>query len=273
MKLRYFVFFLLSSLLVSGQNDTIFYFSRLAKVVGTKDSASYSSELTRDKKAKLILKENRLFDNKWINYDSYAIQKVNDTAYNFISAKKGSKAILRTYTRKNNGFYVREYTNSVLSSEGLSKTIFPLIYEGYWKDYRQFNGKVMKESIYKDNQLISNKYWALDGTCINDVFICADKDPTYQEGESELLKFIAKNLRYPVSARDRNISGKVILMFVLTKEGNIRGIDFLTHVDPQIDLEALRVINLIPPDKWQPAEINNKKVNFFYAIPINFELR
>jgi hypothetical protein len=273
MKMPCFVLLLFSSLIVSGQNDTIFYFSRLAKVVGTKDSAMYSSELNRDKKGKLILKENRLFNNKWINYNTYEVNQISDTAYNFISAQKGSSAILRTYTRKNEGFYVREYTNSVLSSEGMSKTMFPLIQEGYWKDYRKFNGKVMKESIYKDSQLISNKYWTLDGTCINDVFTCADKDPSYQGGESELLKFISKNLNYPVSARDRNISGRVILLFVLTKEGNIRGIDFLTHVDPQIDLEALRVINLIPPDKWQPAEINNKKVNYFYAVPINFILR
>lgn len=273
MEMRFFVILLFSSLITFGQKDTIFYFSRLNKVVGTKDSAVCSSELCRDKKAKFILRENMFSDNKWINYITYEVQKVSDTAYNFIPTKKGQTAYLRSYTKRKDGFYVREYINSVLNAEGMSKTMFPLIKEGYWKDFRQFTGKVMKESIYNENQVISNKYWALDGTCINDVFTCADKNPNYEGGESELLKFIAKNLNYPPASRDRNISGRVILLFVLTKEGNIRGIDFLTHVDPEIDLEALRVINLIPSEKWQPAEINNKKVNFFYAIPINFTLR
>jgi hypothetical protein len=273
MKMRFFLIFIFSSLIAYGQKDTILYFSRLDKVVGTKDSAIYSSELTRDEKGKLILKENRFYDNKWINYNNYEVHKVSDTAYNFISTQKGNSAILRSYTRRDEGFYVREYINSILSDEGMSKTMFPLIREGYWKEYRKFTVKAMKESIYKENQLISNKYWALDGTCINDVFTCADKDPVYKGGESELLKFISKNLDYPPSARDRNISGRVILLFVLTKEGNIRGIDFLAHVNPELDLEALRVINLIPSDKWQPAEINNKKVNYFYAVPINFMLR
>jgi protein TonB len=273
MKMRLFLLLLLNSLITFGQKDTIFYFSKLAKVVGTKDSAMYSSELTRDKKGKLILKENKLSDSKWINYINYEVQKVSDTAYNFIPAKKGQTAYLRSYTRRKDGFYVREYTNSVLIGEGMSKTLFPLIKEGYWKDYRQFTGRVMKESIYKENQVISNKYWALDGSCINDVFTCAEQDPTYEGGESELLNFIAKNLNYPSSARDRNISGRVILLFVLTNEGNIRGIDFLAHVDAELDLEALRVIKLIPSEKWHPAEINNKKVNYFYAVPITFTLR
>jgi hypothetical protein len=272
MKMRLFLLLLLNSLIAFGQKDTIFYFSKLAKVVGTKDSAIYSSELTRDKKGKLVLKENKLSDNKWINYITYEIIKVSDTTFNFVSTTKGKTAILRSYAKKNEGFYVKEYTNSVLSGEGMSKTLFPLIKEGYWKDYRQFTGKVMKESIYKENQLISNKYWALDGSCINDVFTCADKDPIFEGGESELLKFVSNNLKYPPSARDNNISGRVILLFVLTKEGNISGIDFLEHVDPEIDLEALRVINLIPAEKWHPAEINNKKVNYFYAIPITFTL-
>jgi hypothetical protein len=272
MKMRLFLFLLFNSLITFGQKDTIFYFSKLNKVVETKDSAFFSSELTKDKKGKLILKENILSDNKWINYNTYEVQKVSDTAYYFISALKGKSAYLRSYNRRNDGFYVREYINSILTREGMSKTIFPLIQEGYWKEYRKFNGKVMTESIFKENQLVSNKYWALDGTCITDVFTCADKDPIYEGGESELLKFISHNLNYPHSARDKNISGRVILLFVLTKEGNIRGIDFLAHVDPEIDLEALRVINLIPSEKWQPAEINNKKVNYFYAIPINFIL-
>jgi periplasmic protein TonB len=272
MKLRFLAFLVFSSSIAIGQKDTTFYFSKLDKVVGTKDSAFYSSELTSNKKGKLILKDNILSDNKWTNYNTYEVEKVNDTTYNFISSPNGKSAYLRSYQRKPDGFYVREYINSILTREGISKTIFPLIKEGNWKDYRKFTGKVMIESIYKNNQLISNKYWALDGTCIIDVFTCAEKNPAYEGGDSELLKFISKNINYPPSARDRNISGRVILLFVLTKEGKIRGIDFLGHVDPAIDLEALRVINLIPPEKWQPAEINHKKVNFFYMIPINFTL-
>jgi hypothetical protein len=56
------------------------------------------------------------------------------------------------------------------------------------------------------------------------------------------------------------------------KDGSINGIDFVQRTHYLLDLEALRVINLIPKSKWKPAEINGQKVNTPIMIPINFNI-
>jgi TonB family protein len=126
--------------------------------------------------------------------------------------------------------------------------------------------------VYKDNQLISNKYRVADGTYINDVFNYVDKNPEYEGGYSELLKYIGENTEYPEKARANKITGRVVVMFILMQDGSIQGIDFLQRVDLLLDFEALRVVSTIPKNKWKPAEIGNKKVNTPVMIPITFSI-
>jgi hypothetical protein len=272
MKLQLVAILLLNFLVIKGQNDTILYFSKLNKVVDSKDNAFYYSKLIRNKKGNLVLKEYELKNNKWIDKNELEIHKETDSSYAYVYNSKNRIHSI-SFKKRNNGFYIKEYINSILIREGLSKTLFPQIRDGQWKEYRQFNGEIMTEDEYKDNQLITNKFWALDGTCISDVFNYVDKDPEYEGGESELLKFISKSCHYPQEARDENISGRVIALFVLTKDGNIKGIEIIGRVYYLLDLEAIRVLNLIPSEKWKPAEIDNMKVNMFYMIPISFNLR
>lgn len=273
MKIWIFIMLFFCSDLVYGQNDTIFYYSKLNRVVYSKDSAYYSAEITKNNKGKYILTENIKSDRKWEKTETYKIQNMCDTSYDLISITHKNYNEHWTFNKTDSGYYLKEFVKSDLLREGFSKTKLPLVFEGNWKEYHRYNHKITVESIYKENQLISNKYWTLSGTCINDVFRFVDKEPSYEGGYSELQKFINSNIHYPQTARDNNIMGRVILRFVLTKEGKISGIDFLGHVNPDIDLEAIRVIKLIPEEKWTPAEIDNKKVNTFLSLPITFELR
>jgi periplasmic protein TonB len=98
------------------------------------------------------------------------------------------------------------------------------------------------------------------------------KPPAYKGGDSALLRFIGENTIYPQKAKDNNITGRVIVTFVLMKDGSIQGIDLYQRVHHILDLEAIRVVNSIPKDKWIPAEINGEKVNTAYLIPITFRL-
>jgi hypothetical protein len=130
---------------------------------------------------------------------------------------------IRTFKKKDGGFYIRDYLNTKLDEEGLSNTIFPLIKNGLWKKYSPVDGKLFMETEYKDNQLITNKYWSPDGTLITDVFSYVDKNSEYEGGYLELLNFIAQNTEYPEKAWENNITGRVILCVVVMKDGSIQG--------------------------------------------------
>lgn len=230
------------------------------------------SEIKKEKKGNYTLREFALNDNKWVRVNEEVVNKETDSTYSFFQISNKKRIFIRSFTKRDSGFYIRDYLNSQLNGEGLSKTIFPLIKNGPWKLYNSIDGKILIEAEYKDNQLITNTYWNPDGTYINDVFSYVDKNPEYEGGDYELLNYVAQNTRYPKEAKKNNITGRVIISFVVMKDGSIQGIRFLQRVNPLLDIEALRVVNSIP-SKWKPAEIGNKKVNVPVMIPINFTLR
>jgi TonB family protein len=97
-----------------------------------------------------------------------------------------------------------------------------------------------------------------------------DEMPEYPGGENALLDFIKKNIKYPKEALTKKLEGKVIVRFIVTKEGKSEAISVLKGINPAIDAEAIRVIGLIK--NWEPGKLNGKVVNVWYMIPVTFEL-
>ncbi len=97
-----------------------------------------------------------------------------------------------------------------------------------------------------------------------------DEMPEYPGGEKALSDFIKNNIKYPKEALTEKLEGKVIVRFIVTKEGKSEGISVLKGVNPAIDAEAIRVIGLIK--NWEPGKLNGKVVNVWYMIPVTFEL-
>ena len=227
MRLKISILLIFCALRVHGQNDTVIYYSKLYKVGIAKNEAFHYCEVKKEKKGDFILREFELNDNKWKKVYEASMTRETDSTYSFFQLSNKKQVYIRTFTKRDSGFYIRDYLNSKLDEEGLSKTLFPLIKNGPWKHYNSIDGKIFVEAEYKDNQLITNKYWNPDGTFITDVFSYVDKNPEYEGGDSELLKFIAQNTEYPEKARENNITGRVILSFVLMNDGSIQGIRFL----------------------------------------------
>ncbi len=94
--------------------------------------------------------------------------------------------------------------------------------------------------------------------------------PRYPGGDDEMFKFIGENLKYPESAEKANIQGRVIIRFVVDKEGNVIEPKVLRGVDPACDAESLRVISMMP--KWTPGKQNGKEVAVYFTIPIIFKI-
>ena len=95
--------------------------------------------------------------------------------------------------------------------------------------------------------------------------------PSFPGGMGECMEFLAKNIKYPAEAQKAKIEGRVIVQFVVGKDGQISDAKVVRGVSPELDAEALRVVNTMP--KWQPGMIRGHAVEMKYTIPVNFRLQ
>ena len=102
------------------------------------------------------------------------------------------------------------------------------------------------------------------------VYTQVEEMPRYPGGEGELMRFIGTSLRYPEKAKDDSIQGRVIVRFIVKKDGSIGETEILRSCHPLLDAEAVRVVKSIP--KMIPGTINGKSVNVGYVLPIAFSL-
>lgn len=103
------------------------------------------------------------------------------------------------------------------------------------------------------------------------VFTVVEVMPEFPGGQGALLQFLAKSIKYPVIAQQNGIQGRVTCSFVVGKDGVIRNIEVIRGVDPSLDLEATRVISMMP--KWKPGMQKGKEVNVKYTVPVTFRLQ
>ena len=106
----------------------------------------------------------------------------------------------------------------------------------------------------------------------NEIFDDVDVSqmPEFPGGEEELMRYLAQNIQYPKQALDGNTEGRVLIGFVVNKEGEIDDVKVLRSIGDGCDEEAVRVIHKMP--KWKPGKNNGKLVNVFYNLPVTFQL-
>lgn len=103
------------------------------------------------------------------------------------------------------------------------------------------------------------------------IFQVVEKMPRFPGGDAECFKFLSKNIKYPTIAQENGIQGRVILQFVVNKDGSIVDVVVARSVDPYLDKEAVRVVKSMP--KWEPGEQRGKPVRVKYTLPVMFKLQ
>lgn len=96
-----------------------------------------------------------------------------------------------------------------------------------------------------------------------------DRYAMYPDGSKGIQKHIMKNLTYPSNAYNNGIKGRVVLRFVVEKNGQIEEIEVIQSVDPELDAEAIRVIKKLKA--WVPGYKDGKPVRVEYKYPFNFQ--
>ena len=95
--------------------------------------------------------------------------------------------------------------------------------------------------------------------------------PYFPGGNVLMLKYLADNIKYPASAVKAKKQGRVIVGFIVQKDGSITHAKIVRSIDPELDAEALRVVKGMP--KWTPGTQLGKPVSVKYALPVKFSLQ
>jgi len=103
------------------------------------------------------------------------------------------------------------------------------------------------------------------------VFFIVEEMPEFPGGDLELRKYIANSVKYPVIAQENGIQGRVYVQFVVGTDGAVSQVKVARGVDPNLDKEAIRVVQSMP--KWKPGKQRGKAVKVSYTVPINFVLQ
>ena len=99
----------------------------------------------------------------------------------------------------------------------------------------------------------------------------AEVMPEYPGGDQAMMDFVAKNVQYPQEARDKEISGRVLVSFIVEKDGSIADVKVVKGIGGGCDEEAVRVVKAMP--KWKPGKDKGKPVRVSYMMPFTFKLQ
>lgn len=102
------------------------------------------------------------------------------------------------------------------------------------------------------------------------VFDVVEQMPLFSGGQVELMKYLSANVKYPEVSQKNGVQGRVVVKFVVEKDGSVSSAKVVKSVNKELDAEALRVVNAMP--KWTPGKQNGRSVRVYYTLPVTFRL-
>ena len=103
------------------------------------------------------------------------------------------------------------------------------------------------------------------------VFDVVEEMPSFPGGSAALMSYLSSNTKYPVVAQENGVQGRVIVSFVVERDGSISDVKVARSVDPSLDREAQRVVKSMP--RWKPGKHNGSAVRVKYTVPVVFRLQ
>ena len=103
------------------------------------------------------------------------------------------------------------------------------------------------------------------------IFQIVEEPASFPGGMGECMKWLGKNIKYPTISQENGVQGRVIVQFVINRDGSIVDAKVVRGVDPYLDKEALRVVNQMP--KWSPGKQRGKAVRCQFTLPVQFRLQ
>ena len=165
--------------------------------------------------------------------------------------------------KEGNG-YLKETPDKKVSEEG---NYANGVRDGVWKGVIAGEGTTF-EHTYDKGLFLSGKSFKPDGKVVE--YTVKDVLPKFPGGEKAFGQFISTNLKYPPEARSWGISGKVVITYIVEKDGSLTDLKVISSPHHALDEEALRVLRRSP--KWEPGIQNGIPVRVKYTLPVNFSI-
>ena len=103
------------------------------------------------------------------------------------------------------------------------------------------------------------------------IFTVVEQMPMYPGGDAALMGYLRDNIKSPTVAAENGVQGRVVVGFVVERDGSITDVNILRGVDPSLDREAMRVVKSMP--RWNPGKQNGSAVRVKYQVPVSFRLQ
>ena len=131
------------------------------------------------------------------------------------------------------------------------------------------NSSVIRANVQK--KVVKTTKTTKKADASNKVYEVVEQMPTFPGGDAALMKYLAENIKYPVSAQKAKEQGRVVVQFIVEKDGTVTGVKTVRSVTPALDAEAVRVIKAMP--KWTPGKQGGQPVRVNYNVPVSFRLQ
>lgn len=198
--------------------------------------------------------------------------------YNNLSTRKKDQVqeYLNQYTEcyKDTEYYYIKY----LSSEVLCLKTYDYKYflsaakfNQLEKEAEAKEAKEKAEKLAAQQKVEEEKISRGNNKTNEEIFITVEQPAEFPGGQSALMKWLSNNMHYPEAAKQNDIQGRVIVTFVVEKDGTIGDAKVSRSVDPDLDREALRLVKKMPA--WQPGKNEGVAVASYFNLPITFRLQ
>lgn len=138
--------------------------------------------------------------------------------------------------------------------------------EYYSESTEEDKPETYKEDINNSNSIKKRN----DAEWQNRIWDKVDVPPSFPGGQSALLYWLASHVKYPPDAEENGIQGRVIVGFVIERDGSVSQVQVLRGVAPSLNKEAVRVVESMP--KWTPGKQDGQNVRVKFNVPVNFRL-
>jgi periplasmic protein TonB len=240
-KLCSFIFFLIP-LCIYGQ-DTIFYNSNDQKVKIASQADYYQT----------LVKES-IGSNKLIERSYYMNGQMREEIYYLDLSKKKKEGTQRFWFRNGQLKSAVDFVDNKMQGSVLT----------YWQ-----NGRLKRKDSFENNKFLSGACFDSTGNPIEHFDFLVF--PSFPGGEKMLLEYMRNNIRYPSIAAENGIQGKVVVQFVIKKDGTPTNFFIKTSVDRELDREAIRVVKAMPI--WKPCIYDGEPLDFWYLLPVVFHMQ
>ena len=130
-------------------------------------------------------------------------------------------------------------------------------------DFAEFDEstEIVQQVVVKEEEIVEEE-----------IFVTAETMPSFMGGDLGVFRnWVQKQLNYPPIAQENGIQGKVIIQFVVEKDGRLTNVQVLSTPDRSLSEEAVRVLQLSP--RWSPGKQRNQPVRIKYTLPVDFRIQ